>query len=101
MIEPLAVAVHAVRRYAADMTGKKAVVLGGGPIGNLVAQTAKALGAEVVLLSELSAYSLIPLRSAGSPRSIRLRKICLKPSSKLAGKTGLMSSSNVLESTQP
>lgn len=30
MIEPLAVAVHAVRRYAADMTGKKAVVLGGG-----------------------------------------------------------------------
>ena len=60
MIEPLAVAVHAVRRYAADMTGKKAVVLGGGPIGNLVAQTAKP-----------------------------------------AGKTGRMSSSNVLESIQP
>lgn len=56
MIEPLAVAVHAVRRFSADMTGKKAVVLGGGPIGNLVAQTAKALGAEVVLLSELSTY---------------------------------------------
>lgn len=65
MIEPLAVAVHAVRRYAADMTGKKAVVLGGGPIGNLVAQTAKALGAEVVLLSELSAYRLDTAKKCG------------------------------------
>ena len=65
MIEPLAVAVHAVRRYAADMTGKKAVVLGGGPIGNLVAQTAKALGAEVVLLSELSAYRLDTAKQCG------------------------------------
>ena len=65
MIEPLAVAVHAVRRYAAYMTGKKAVVLGGGPIGNLVAQTAKALGAEVVLLSELSAYRLDTAKKCG------------------------------------
>ena len=65
MIEPQAVAVHAVRRYAADMTGKKAVVLGGGPIGNLVAQTAKALGAEVVLLSELSAYRLDTAKKCG------------------------------------
>lgn len=65
MIEPLAVAVHAVLRYAADMTGKKAVVLGGGPIGNLVAQTAKALGAEVVLLSELSAYRLDTAKKCG------------------------------------
>ena len=65
MIEPLAVAVHAVRRYATDMTGKKAVVLGGGPIGNLVAQTAKALGAEVVLLSELSAYRLDTAKKCG------------------------------------
>ncbi|TCS81125.1 L-iditol 2-dehydrogenase [Muricomes intestini] len=65
MIEPLAVAVHAVRRYSGDMHGKKAVVLGGGPIGNLVAQTAKALGAEVVLLSELSAYRLATAQKCG------------------------------------
>ncbi len=65
MIEPLAVAVHAVRRYSKDMTGKKAVVLGGGPIGNLVAQTAKALGAEVVLLSELSEYRLATAKKCG------------------------------------
>ena len=65
MIEPLAVAVHAVRRYSGDMHRKKAVVLGGGPIGNLVAQTAKALGAEVVLLSELSAYRLATAQKCG------------------------------------
>lgn len=53
MIEPIAVAVHAIRRYG-DVTGKKVLVLGGGPIGNLVAQTAKAMGASQVLLSELS-----------------------------------------------
>jgi L-iditol 2-dehydrogenase len=57
MIEPLAVAVHAVRRYG-DVAGRKVLVLGGGPIGNLVAQTARALGAADVLLSELSAYRL-------------------------------------------
>ena len=57
MIEPLAVAVHAVRRHG-DVTGKKALVLGGGPIGNLVAQTAKALGAAGVLLSEVSSHRL-------------------------------------------
>ncbi|WP_316569164.1 alcohol dehydrogenase catalytic domain-containing protein [Neobacillus sp. YIM B06451] len=57
MIEPLAVAVHAIRR-AGDVTGKKIVVLGGGPIGNLTAQTAKAMGAEAVLVSELSPYRL-------------------------------------------
>jgi L-iditol 2-dehydrogenase len=57
MIEPLAVAVHAVRRVG-DIRGKKILVLGGGPIGNLVAQTAKGLGAEEVLLSELSQYRL-------------------------------------------
>ncbi|MDF2950764.1 MAG: theronine dehydrogenase-like Zn-dependent dehydrogenase [Anaerocolumna sp.] len=64
MIEPLAVAVHAVRR-AGDMTGKKILVLGGGPIGNLVAQTAKAMGAAGVLLAELSGYRLAAAKKCG------------------------------------
>lgn len=64
MIEPLAVAVHAVTR-AGDMKGKKALVLGGGPIGNLVAQTIKAMGAEQVLVSELSEYRLETARKCG------------------------------------
>jgi L-iditol 2-dehydrogenase len=64
MIEPLAVAVHAVRRFG-DITGKSVLVLGGGTIGNLVAQTAKALGAGKVLLSELSAYRLETAKKTG------------------------------------
>ncbi len=64
MIEPLAVAVHAVRRVG-DIKGKKVLVLGGGPIGNLVAQTAKGMGAEDVLLSELSEYRLEAAEKCG------------------------------------
>lgn len=50
MIEPLAVAVHAVRK-AGDVEGKDIVVLGAGPIGNLVAQAAKGLGAHKVMIT--------------------------------------------------
>jgi L-iditol 2-dehydrogenase len=64
MIEPLSVAVHAVRR-AGNVKGKKVLVLGGGPIGNLVAQTAKAMGAEAVLISELSQYRLKAAQKCG------------------------------------
>lgn len=64
MIEPLAVAVHAVRRYG-DVTGKKVLVLGGGPIGNLVAQAAKAMGASQILLSELSSARLEMAKKCG------------------------------------
>ncbi|MGI6176544.1 MAG: zinc-dependent alcohol dehydrogenase [Christensenellales bacterium] len=64
MLEPLAVAVHAVRRYG-DVKGKSVLVLGGGTIGNLVAQTAKAMGADKVLLSEVSAYRLETSKKVG------------------------------------
>lgn len=64
MMEPMAVAVHAIRRYG-DVTGKKVLVLGGGPIGNLVAQTAKAMGASQVLLSELSSARLETAQKCG------------------------------------
>lgn len=53
MIEPLAVAVHAVRR-AGDVNGMKIAVLGAGPIGTLVAQTAKGMGAESVMITDVS-----------------------------------------------
>lgn len=64
LIEPLAVAVHAVKRVS-DVKGKKVLVLGGGPIGNLVAQSAKALGAAKVLISELSNYRLKVAKECG------------------------------------
>lgn len=53
MMEPLAVAVHAVRQVG-DITGKSVAVIGAGPIGNLVAQTAKGLGAAGVLATDIS-----------------------------------------------
>ncbi len=52
LIEPLAVACHDVAR-ARVAKGEKVVVIGGGPIGQLVAQVAKAAGAEV-LISEVN-----------------------------------------------
>jgi L-iditol 2-dehydrogenase len=56
LVEPAAVAVHAVRR-AGEVTGRRVAVLGAGPIGNLVAQVARAEGARV-LVTDLSDYRL-------------------------------------------
>lgn len=56
MIEPLAVAVHAVRR-AGDITGQDICVLGAGPIGILTAQAAKAMGARRVMVTDISRYA--------------------------------------------
>ena len=53
MIEPLAVAVHAIRQ-AGDVKGKNICVLGAGPIGILVAQTAKGKGAAKVMITDIS-----------------------------------------------
>ena len=52
LAEPTAVAVHDVRRSALEQ-GERALVVGGGPIGILVACAARARGAEVVVV-ELS-----------------------------------------------
>ena len=48
LIEPLSVACHDVSRSRLK-AGEKAVVIGGGPIGQLIAQVAKAIGAEVMV----------------------------------------------------
>lgn len=64
MVEPLAVAVHALGR-AGDVRGKKILVFGAGPIGNLVAQTAKGLGAQTVMITDLSDYRLEKARECG------------------------------------
>jgi len=54
LAEPVAVAVHDVRRAALE-SGERALVVGGGPIGTLIAAVAQAHGAEV-LLSEPNAF---------------------------------------------
>ena len=52
MIEPLAVALHAVKR-AGTVSGKTILVTGGGTIGLLSAITAKALGAFQIAVSDI------------------------------------------------
>jgi (R,R)-butanediol dehydrogenase/meso-butanediol dehydrogenase/diacetyl reductase len=49
LVEPVAVAVHDVRRSGL-VAGEKAVVIGGGPIGVLIASVAREFGGEVVVV---------------------------------------------------
>jgi len=57
MIEPLAVTVHAVKRFP-EYKGAKACVIGAGPIGILLAQSLKAMGAAKVMITDVSDYRL-------------------------------------------
>lgn len=52
MIEPLAVAWHAVKR-SGDVSGARVLVMGGGPIGLLAAMVARACGARSVALADV------------------------------------------------
>ncbi len=63
LVEPLSVAVHDVRRAGLGK-GDKALVIGGGPIGILVALAAKSFGADV-LLSEVNEFRLKFAEEAG------------------------------------
>ena len=63
LVEPAAVAVHAVSR-AGKIAGRRAAVLGAGPIGNLVAQVARSEGASV-LVTDLSPFRLGVARACG------------------------------------
>lgn len=77
LIEPIAVAVHAVKRIG-DVAGKKLVVLGAGPIGNLTGQVAKALGAEEVLMTDVSDYRLEVAEKCGIDHCVNTKDLPLK-----------------------
>lgn len=64
MVEPMAVAVHALSR-GGEVKDKNVLVLGAGPIGNLIAQTAKGLGAKSVMITDLSDYRLQLAKECG------------------------------------
>ncbi|MFA6891772.1 MAG: alcohol dehydrogenase catalytic domain-containing protein [Sphaerochaetaceae bacterium] len=64
MIEPLAVAVHAVSRIG-GVEGKNVCVIGAGPIGNLVAQVAKGSGAAKVMITDVGDYRLDLAKACG------------------------------------
>ena len=63
LVEPTAVAVRTTAR-AGEMHGKAVVVLGAGPIGNLVAQMCRARGAEV-LITDVNEFRLEKARECG------------------------------------
>lgn len=63
LIEPLAVACHDVRMGQVK-PGETVVVLGGGPIGTLIAMVAQSVGADVIV-SEINPYRLEFARSPG------------------------------------
>ena len=64
MIEPLAVAVHGVKQVG-DVKGMNIAVLGAGPIGNLVAQVAKGMGAAKVMITDVSDLRLDKAKECG------------------------------------
>ena len=64
LVEPVSVAVHALRR-GGDLRGKKVLVLGAGTIGNLVAQVARASGAEAVMITDISEYKMQKAAACG------------------------------------
>ena len=64
MVEPISVAVHALRRGWME-AGMKVMVLGAGTIGNLVGQVARASGAAGVLIADVSPYKLEKARACG------------------------------------
>ena len=73
MIEPLAVAVHAVRR-AGDVAGRDICVLGAGPIGILAAQAAKGMGAGRVMVTDVSGLRLEKARECGADIVVNTRE---------------------------
>ena len=64
LIEPLAVAVHGVKQVG-DVKGLNIAVLGAGPIGNLVAQAAKGMGAAKVMITDVSDLRLDKAKECG------------------------------------
>ncbi len=65
MLEPLAVTIHAAKRFP-DLKGAKAVVLGCGPIGILLIQSLKAFGVAQVLATDISDGRLELAKSLGA-----------------------------------
>jgi 2-desacetyl-2-hydroxyethyl bacteriochlorophyllide A dehydrogenase len=80
LIEPVAVACHDIRRAELN-AGEEAVVIGGGPIGLLVALVAKQTWARV-LISEVNPYRLNLARDLGlevvNPKEADLNELVLK-----------------------
>jgi len=71
MAEPLAVCLHAVRR-AGEMLGKAVLVTGCGPIGVLCILAARRAGADLVVATDLSDFTLGMARRAGADVTVNM-----------------------------
>ena len=74
MVEPVAVAVAAVRTFTFDIKGKNILVLGAGTIGNLVAQVAKAEGAKAVMITDVCDEKLEIAKQCGIDYTVNTMK---------------------------
>ncbi|MBU0492331.1 MAG: alcohol dehydrogenase catalytic domain-containing protein [Chloroflexi bacterium] len=78
MVEPVAVAVHALARAGGVLPGQRVLVLGAGTIGNLVAQVAHAAGA-AVLITDVSEFKLDKARACGIDWAVNTSQEDLRP----------------------
>ena len=75
VIEPLAVGVHAAKRGLPNgFAGKKALVIGAGTIGNVVAQSVKGLGAQEVIITDVSDFKLELAKKSGVAHTLNVAK---------------------------
>ncbi|MGI6070545.1 MAG: zinc-dependent alcohol dehydrogenase [Blautia sp.] len=74
VVEPLAVGVHAVKRPVGGVKGKNVVVIGAGTIGNVVAQSAKGLGAKKVMITDVSEFKLEMAKKCGVDITVNVAK---------------------------
>ena len=65
LMEPLAVTIHAAKRFS-DLLGSNVTILGCGPIGLLLMQSVKALGAAKVMVTDISDYRLNLAKKLGA-----------------------------------
>jgi L-iditol 2-dehydrogenase len=72
MIEPLAVTVHACKRFG-DVKNKNVAVMGTGPIGILLCQTLKAFGASKIMATDISDYRLSLAKDCGVDYAINTK----------------------------
>jgi L-idonate 5-dehydrogenase len=71
MAEPLAVTLHATRR-AGDLLGKSVLVTGSGPIGVLSIIAARRAGADLIVATDLSDYTLSQAKRAGADITLNM-----------------------------
>lgn len=74
MVEPVAVGAHSTSRTN-GLEGKNVVVSGAGTIGNLVAQFAKARGADKVLITDVIDAKLEVARACGIEATLNVAKV--------------------------